>query len=93
MNLYIKHEGRDWNAHTSEVFRLLGLKPGSHLPPEGMPPREIQGIRVWVTPKPEGEPRSVCSHRVLAECPVCKKHLSVGRLHQHAKIHQIKETN
>lgn len=88
MNLYIKAAGREWNAHTSEIFRLLGLT-GSHLPKEGMPPRLIQGIKVWVNPIKWPHPlRKSSTHRVMAECPVCGKTMSAGRLHQHAKVHQ-----
>lgn len=28
-----------------------------------------------------------CSHRLLVECPECKKIVSFGRIHQHAKVH------
>ena len=86
MNLFIKAEGREWNAHTTEIFRLLGLK-GSHLPKEGMPPRLIQGIEVWVNPFVV-TPRKSSTHRVMAKCSACGKTMSVGRLHQHAKIHK-----
>jgi hypothetical protein len=73
-----------------ETNSLLGIK--GKLPAEGMPPRMIQGIKVWVNPaKPKqivdrwGKPHIVKSstHRVMAECPHCAQILSVGRLHQH----------
>jgi hypothetical protein len=71
---------------------MLGLKPTQHLPVEGMPPRLIQGIRIWV--EPQKEPGAKVSrrnkrstHRVMAECPICLKVMSAGRLHQHAEIH------
>lgn len=88
MNLFIKAEGRNWNAHTSEIFRLLGLK-GSKLPVHGMSGRFIQGILVWVEPfQPRADGRKSSKHRVMAQCPMCAKNMSVGRLHQHAKIHK-----
>jgi hypothetical protein len=73
------------NMHSHEMMEALGLKPGAHLPKEGMPERLIQGIRVYV--KPSGEKTSARSnsskHRVIAICPGCNRHISAGRLHQH----------
>jgi hypothetical protein len=94
MKVFIPHpDVPQWNAHSIHVMRMLGLRPGGHLPAEGMPVRVIQGIKVWVTPyvartyvEPwSGMARRVKSskHRVMAECPHCGKHLSAGRLHQH----------
>lgn len=74
---------RGWNAQSPAMFRLLGLLPGSHLPADGMAPRIIQGIKVWVEPNKEHFPNASYFHRVRAECPLCGKHLSAGRLHQH----------
>ena len=91
------HRHTTWAANSNEVLPLLGLKAGGHLPVEGMPPRKIQGITVWVEPAPTPDLtmardytlRRVKSskHRVMAECPVCRKHMSLGRLQQHSKIH------
>lgn len=89
--------GREWtrSAHYDEVRAMLGLPDGAKLPAEGMPPRRIQGIMVWVTPLMGPRvPRRVgrwgrvlerksSRHRVLAQCPDCGKVLSVGRLGQH----------
>jgi hypothetical protein len=75
-----------WNAHSPQVRELLGLAPTAKLPPEGMSPRVIQGIVVWVNPLPPrgAHPRFKRStHRVMAQCPACSKVLSAGRLHQH----------
>ena len=76
------------NMWSPEMMETLGLKPGGHLPKEGMPEREIQGIRVYV--KPANEPiigkyytHRNTKHRVIAICPGCNRHLSAGRLHQH----------
>ena len=38
------------NMWSGEMMKALGLKPGGHLPDEGMPERSIQGIRVYVKP-------------------------------------------
>lgn len=81
-------------ASSRVVNMLLGLRDGQKLPVEGMPPREIQGVKVWVTPLPphpdKDKPRGLfgsmwkrSTHRVLCECPDCGKVLSIGRLAQH----------
>jgi hypothetical protein len=72
-------------VHSSAMLQLLGVS-GSKLPAEGMPAREIQGIRVWVAPLPPREPgqrgkRS--THRVRCACPDCGAEVSAGRLFQH----------
>jgi hypothetical protein len=74
------------NAQSHHVKRMLGVGEKWNLPKEGMPPRLIQGIKVWVTPLPEmpaGRRTKRSAHRVLAECPDCKRTVSVGRLRQH----------
>jgi hypothetical protein len=85
--------GMQCHASSSEMLRMLGLRPGGHLPAEGMPPRLVDGIKVWVNASPparyhhgwSAKPSKVKSsaHRVMAECPACGAHLSAGRLHQH----------
>lgn len=93
MNLYLKHpEYPNLNAHSHHVLRLLGIK-GSHLPAEGMPPRMIQGITVWVEAQIDRNlvrefRLSRAVHRVKARCPECGKIMSVGRLCQHSKVHK-----
>jgi len=72
-----------WNLHSHDVLPLLGLRPGEHLPAAGLPPRVIQGVKVWVAMSAAPTGRKSATHRVLAECPLCGKVLSVGRLHQH----------
>jgi hypothetical protein len=90
---------RGWNVHNAEMITLLGLSPKSKLPLDGMPKRVIQGVTVWVepfTPKfrtvrrwngtafsDEPVPVKSSKHRILAECPSCRKILSAGRLFQH----------
>ena len=79
-------------CHADEMKALLGLGYKAKLPEGGMEPRVIQGFKVWVTP---AAPKKivdkwgrkvvlkVSTHRVMAECPHCKKVLSAGRLPQH----------
>ena len=84
------------NAHTSVVMRALGLKPGGHLPDEGMPPRFIGVVWVWVTPAQTQLPgfeRKSSTHRVMGECPSCGRHMSVGRMHQHKCTHHIEDAH
>lgn len=89
----IRHPSYDHRiAQSSAIMQLLGLKAGGHLPTDGMPPRVIQGVTVWVTPAPAprwddrwGKPVLVKSskHRVMCRCPQCGWEGSVGRLAQH----------
>ena len=98
MNAFIRNP--DWptrNAHSHHILAMLGLPPRAKLPKEGMPPRQIQGFKVWVAPlSPDYDAHATythngrtyrygkrSTHRVLTECPCCRKVLSVGRLHQH----------
>ena len=83
-------------AHSMHVLPMLGIPAGGHLPKEGMPPREVQGVTVWVEPaKPTvmgvrwGRPHIVKSstHRIMCKCSGCGKTVSLGRLAQHAKTH------
>lgn len=76
------------NAHSDELKAFLGLSATAKLPAAGLPPRYIQGIKVWVMPLypptlPPGQHRRRAAHRVKAECPTCHQVLSAGRLHQH----------
>jgi hypothetical protein len=81
---------RGWNAQNPEMLRLLGLPAKAKLPEAGMAPRYIQGIKVWINPIPEGppcprrlNPGTVRPHRIMAQCPLCAKAVSAGRLFQH----------
>ena len=72
------------DVQNSDMLKLLGIE-GTHLPVDGMPPRIIQGVKVWVTPKPALKPglRHSATHRVMCECSLCGKHMSRGRLFSH----------
>lgn len=88
----VKNE-RGWNVQSSEMRVLLGLGPKDKLPFNGMLPRKIQGVTVWVEPAAPKMVRNKLTnemvrvksskHRVMAECPRCKRGMSAGRLHQH----------
>ena len=75
--------GHQWSMHSGEMLQALGLKPGGHLPADGLPPRELQGVTVYVAPAaPAASGRKSSRHRVMAVCS-CGRHVSAGRLHQH----------
>lgn len=74
--------GRYHYANAHDMYRELGT---SRLPVEGMPEREIQGVRVYVKPLPPGAPRARQSLRVTFICD-CGKHVPVGRTHQHLPV-------
>ena len=76
-------------AQSNELCQMLGLAPKQKLPVEGMEPRLIQGILVWVNPLPEvkldwrGRPQRRFTLRVRARCPQCEKEFAASRLIQH----------
>jgi len=74
-----------WNISSPRMNELLGLNPGEKLPREGMEPRMIQGICVYVLSTDEAHQLSKARkpHRVMAICPICETHVSRGRLQQH----------
>lgn len=73
------------NVHSDGMKILMGLHPCKKWPLEGMPPRIIQGVKVWVKPigpdPKQGWRRN--THRVMAQCPLCGFECSAGRLFQH----------
>lgn len=78
----VKLIGRYGRAQAGDMLILLGVKK---LPKEGMPEREIQGVRVYVKPSTfndRGTRRRGLKHRVFAICD-CGQHVPVGRLRQH----------
>lgn len=79
----VRIQGRfGYNALAHDMYQFLGVKS---LPVEGMPEREIQGVRVYVKPLPFAPPgghRNFQGLRVMAIC-TCGQHVPVGRLHQH----------
>lgn len=72
-----------WFLQTWELYPLLGLKPGAHLPPEGFPQREIQGVQFKCNPAGNGGRRG--PHRVFYLCEDCDRWVPFGRAGQHRK--------
>ena len=79
-----------YNAHSHQVLVMLGLKDRQKIPVEGIAPKIIHGIKVWAEPLvgeakvgPLGRRWRRSNHRVMAECPICHRVMSAGRLHQH----------
>lgn len=72
------------NALSSAMQLLLGVTNGKY-PAEGLPPRIVQGVKVWVEPLPPAQPgqKKRSTHRVKCECPKCGHVMSAGRMHQH----------
>lgn len=84
-----RYEGRP--AHTGDMQLLLAqahgnmaLVGGSKWPELGLPPVQVQGVKVWVEPfQRRPGVRKSSKHRVMCECPNCGHVLSAGRLFQH----------
>ena len=70
-----------WQMQSYELRGRLGLKAGHHLPKEGLPPQDVDGMTVYVAPMTDPRHRR---HRVLVICQ-CGEHVPAGRLHQHLK--------
>lgn len=73
----------------SEVKALFGLQPKQKWPNAGMGSQTINGILCWVNALPQKQEgrRRRFALRAMCMCPVCKKILPIGRLHQHAPVH------
>ena len=74
--------------HHHELYPLLGLKPGQHLPDEGFD-KTVQGIRFFCELKSNKGRRS--PHRIKIECLQCNRWLPFGRFGQHIKRADHKE--
>lgn len=70
------------HATASDMLEFLGLPRTAKLPKEGMPKREIQGVRVYVKPFVSNGSRRTVKHRVIAIC-TCGRHIPTGRINQH----------
>lgn len=90
--LYTKRRvNSKWAMQSGELMEALGLKAGGHLPDQGMPPVQIEGVTVYVLPKSASTGgRKSSKHRVMAVCPVCNRHMSAGRLasQHYRKMHK-----
>ena len=84
-----KIRGTNWTFPRGTIIpNLFGINADRY-PDEEIAPRYVQGIKIWV--KAKGAPkhnRHPSAARAMAECPVCLKIVSIGRLAQHGKIHQ-----
>jgi hypothetical protein len=74
-------------ATADEMYAMLGLMK-QRLPDEGLEPRHIQGVLVWVEPK-ANKPQFI---RTLCSCPGCGRTLSVKCLDQHLCDEPVSET-
>lgn len=73
------------NYLREEFFVQAGIED-ERLPHEGVHPRQINGIWMWVTPKDHPEAKFI---RHLCWCPICGKEMAFGRLGQHMrKMHR-----
>lgn len=78
----VRRPGGGWNSQNHHMLALLGV---AKTPIAGMPPRDIQGVKVWVNSLADAKAKGEF-HRIRCECPYCKRDLSVGRLHQHVVV-------
>jgi hypothetical protein len=67
-----------------DIYREFGIV-GNRLPDEGLKPRQIQGIWIWVEPKIPGMNQD--GMRTIAACPHCDKWTGFAKLRQHMKVH------
>lgn len=84
---FISLTNPNWVAQSTDMMKKFGLTV-VRWPDEGMAPRMIDGVKVWVTPRAEPANRALgvsksSTHRVICECPGCGHHVSAGRLAQH----------
>jgi hypothetical protein len=67
-----------------ELYPLLGLKPGQHLPDEGFR-KEVQGKMVYCDPVVKVAGRNSSKHRIKVGCDLCGHLIPFGRMGQHVK--------
>lgn len=70
---------RNGFVHHHELYPLLGLRRGQHLPPEGFPFREVQGVKFMCLPATGARSK----HRILYICEACGRAVPFGRAAQH----------
>lgn len=73
---------RGWPIWERGLKVAFGLEPQAKWPDQGLPPRNVQGIAVFVLSKEQAKARGLF-HRARAVCPNCHETLSAGRLRQH----------
>ena len=88
MTSIFKDEYGRW-LHHYKVKRLLGVNENKLPSDFTMKPTKIEGVEVYILPSNHGSKgKSLFGHRVMSICPVCGKHTSAGRFHQHWKVHK-----
>jgi len=91
-------KGHRWQIQQPELYELLGLKPGQHLPVEGFRERTVtdtHGNQAQFFCLPANEPaprdgslkgcRKSSKHRIYMHCDACMKWIPFGRAWQHRK--------
>jgi len=81
----LKNKNGWWMQH-HEIYPLLGLRVGQHLPPDGFD-RVVNGLRFICEPASETPRRP---HRLFVQC-TCDRLIPFGRIGQHIKGRQHKE--
>lgn len=80
------YRGKPTSMDHVDLYEALGLNPKRHLPDEGLGPRMVANVLVWVDPKIQGKAQD--AKRVWCRCPHCNRVLTAGKFHQHRKIHR-----
>jgi len=81
-------EFASWQIRNYELYPLLGLKPGAHLPIEGFSERIVtdrHGNKALFKCEPADLTRKSkrSTHRLFYSCPDCAKWIPFGRAFQH----------
>jgi hypothetical protein len=84
----LKNKNGWWMQH-HELYPLLGLTPGSHLPDQGFT-TTVNGVYVVVKDKHTGNGVKSSKHRVYVQCS-CDRMIPFGRIGQHIKGRQHAE--
>jgi hypothetical protein len=74
---------RGWPLRNDKILSFFGLPPSVHIPKDMEATRMIGNVKVRIV-RPGQLP---IKRRVVADCPVCKKTVCAGHLHQHMKVH------
>lgn len=80
--------------HHDALYAALGLNPKQHLPWDGVPPTNINGVQVYVLAVDDTRRKRVIrgdgrvlvyGKRTFAICPHCSAHVEAGHLGQHQR--------
>ncbi len=75
------------------LMALYDIKPGGHLPAEGLPEKLAGNVQVYVKPSAgPGRRGKAYFIRFMCICPRCGTHLPAGRLEQHIDTKKCKTT-